>query len=171
MIDPQEGDYPPEMADKFLEHVMAYESAEEVRLFDVLRDGGLALPAPADLEGAAIREHLTCIVEALALLNVYLHCTDHLSDRELYAYLWSTALREPTVLLPQVPEFSYHLDLVGIGSEEDIETYLRYYADEQARRCWREEWPNDPMPAHEDPPYDRDRHLPQPHTAFPSGAA
>ena len=164
-------DCPPDVADKFLAHVMAYESAEAVCLFDVLRDGGLALPAPEDLDDATIGKHLARIVEALALLNVYLHCTDHLSDLELYAYLWSTALREPTVLLPQVPEFSYHIDLVGSGSREDFETYLRYYADEQARRSWREEWPNDPIPAHEDPPYDRDRHLPQPHTAFSSGAA
>ncbi len=164
-------DCPPEVADKFLAHVMAYESAEEVRLFDVPRGGGLALPASDDLDGAAIPTHLAQVVEALALLNVYLHSTDHLSDRQLYEYLWSTALREPTVLLPQVPEFCTHIDLVGSGSQEDIETYLRYYADEEARRRWREEWPNEPIPPHEDPPYDRDRHLPQPHTVFSSGTA
>jgi len=164
-------DCPSDVAEKFLAHVLAFESADPVRLFEVLRDSGVALPAPDDLDDAAIVEHLARVIEGLALLNVFLHSTNHLSDRELYTHLWSTALREPTVLLPQVPEFSHHIDLAGSGSPEDIQTYLRYYADDETRQRWRDEWPSDPMPPHQDPPHDRDRHLPQPRRGFSSGAA
>lgn len=52
---------------------------------------------------------------------------------------------------------------IRCGSEEDTTIYLRYYADEPWRQSWHQEWPNFPIPEHEDPPYDRDRHLPDPH--------
>ncbi len=47
------------------------------------------------------------------------------------------------------------------GSERDIHAWLKYYADEETRQRWAEDFPNDVVPPHEDPPYDRDRHLPQ----------
>lgn len=56
----------------------------------------------------------------------------------------------------------WFIDLVGSGSEEHIFLHLKHYADEEQRRIWLEDWPDDPMPDHEDPPYDRDRLLPQP---------
>jgi hypothetical protein len=39
---------------------------------------------------------------------------------------------------------------------------LKYYASEKYRAWWREDFPEYEIPAHEDPPYDRDRHLPVP---------
>jgi hypothetical protein len=39
---------------------------------------------------------------------------------------------------------------------------MKYYADEDWRRRFQEEFPDFQMPAHGDPPYDRDRLLPQP---------
>lgn len=47
------------------------------------------------------------------------------------------------------------------GSERDIPAWPKYYADEETRQCWAKDFPNDVVPPHEDPPYDRDRHLPQ----------
>jgi hypothetical protein len=38
---------------------------------------------------------------------------------------------------------------------------LKYYADEDARRDWLKDFPDYDMPVHENPPYDRDRDLPQ----------
>jgi hypothetical protein len=37
-----------------------------------------------------------------------------------------------------------------------------HYADEEFRRSCLADWPDDDMPAHEDPPHDRDRFLPVP---------
>jgi len=62
--------------------------------------------------------------------------------------------------MPFSGDSSYQIDLTSRGSEKDIGHYLRYYADEDTRRDWIKDWPNDVMPAHEVPPFDRDRHLP-----------
>jgi hypothetical protein len=38
---------------------------------------------------------------------------------------------------------------------------MKYYADEGTRRGWLADFPDDEMPPHEEPPYDRDRFLPR----------
>jgi len=53
------------------------------------------------------------------------------------------------------------IDLTGSGSEEDNQIYLKYYADAEHRIQWALDWPDDIIPDHENPPFDRDRHLPQ----------
>jgi hypothetical protein len=93
---------------------------------------------------------------------VFVEQTDHLSDRELYTHLWTDSLREETKAMPLAPNSAYHIQLLGSYSEEDMQLYLKYYADEAWRRQWHKDWPNDPIPPHEDPPYDRDRLLPKP---------
>ncbi len=52
------------------------------------------------------------------------------------------------------------IDFLSSGSDEDNELYLKYYADDDYRRRWRDDWPNDVIPPHVDPPYDRDGNLP-----------
>jgi hypothetical protein len=51
--------------------------------------------------------------------------------------------------------------MLGSGSEEDNQVYLKHYADDASRRHWQEDFPNDLIPAHEALPYDRDRLLPK----------
>jgi hypothetical protein len=152
-------DCPSEIEENFLKHVIAYEEAAEVPLFDTLLSSGISLPRPDELGEEQLAEKLWEVINALSLLKVYLDSTNHLSDRELYTKLWSDVLREPAVLMPDDPSFSSHLDMVGSGSEEDIALYLKYYADEDYRQYWAKQWPEDPIPPHEEPPFDRDRHL------------
>lgn len=61
-----------------------------------------------------------------------------------------------------------HYPLLSSGADEDTYLYLKYFADEDWRTDWLEQSPEYEMPAHEDPPYDRDRLLPQPTYGPPS---
>jgi hypothetical protein len=149
---------------QFMEHVAAFEDAEWTTNFDQLAQGGMALPAPEDLDDAQLNAKLWEVIRGLAMLRTFLYNTDHLSDRELYEELWHQVLREESPNMPINADSACHIDLVGSGSEQDNELYLRYYADEEDRRLWAQDWPNDALPEHETLPYDRDRHLPNRNT-------
>ncbi len=154
-------DDPKDLKEAFLDYVAAYESREPRPLLDVLAESGVVLPPPEELDDAQINAKLWEMIHALALVGAFLHNTDHLSDRELYTELWNEELREPTVLMPEDAAFACHVDMVGSGSPEHIHLYLKHYAEERERRSWRKQWPDDEIPDHEDPPYDRDRRLPR----------
>jgi hypothetical protein len=152
---------PADMEEEFLRHVLEYERAEPITLFRLLENAGVQIPPPTDLDDLALSTKLTEIIERLATLGAYLLHTNHLSDRALYEYLYNEGLREEAVLFPENPSYAYIIDLTGNGSEEDNQLYLKYYADEEHRKQWALDWPDDPMPDHENPPFDRDRTLPQ----------
>jgi hypothetical protein len=152
---------PPDMEEEFLRHVLEYETAAPISLITLLANAGLEVQAPEQLDKDTLRIKLKEIIERMASLGAYLLHTNHLSDRELYEYLYGDALREQVVLFPENPSYAYMIDLTGSGGDEDNQTYLKYYADEEHRRQWAHDWPDDPLPDHEDPPFDRDRFLPQ----------
>ena len=152
---------PADMEEEFLRHVLEYESAEPISLLRLLENSGLEVPPPDRFDDEQLAIKLKEIVERMASLGAYLLHTDHLSDRALYEYLYQDGLREEAVLFPENPSYAYMIDLTGSGSEEDNQTYLTYYADEEYRRQWTHDWPDDQLPDHEDPPFDRDRFLPQ----------
>ena len=152
---------PADMEEEFLRHVLEYENAEPISLLRLLENSGLEVPPPDRLDDSSVSIKLTEIVSRMATLGAYLLHTDHLSDRGLYEYLYHDGLREEAVLFPENPSYAYMIDLTGSGSEEDNQIYLKYYADEQYRRQWASDWPDDSIPDHENPPFDRDRFLPQ----------
>jgi len=152
---------PADMEEEFLRHVLEYETAEQISLLRLLENAGLEVPAPETLEDDVLKIKLKEIIDRMASVGAYVLHTNHLSDRDLYDYLYHDALREETVLFPENPSYAYMIDLTGSGGEDDNATYLKYYADEEYRRQWAHDWPDDPMPEHEEPPFDRDRFLPQ----------
>ncbi len=154
-------DDPKDLEEEFWDNVAAYDSEEPRPLSTVLTETGVTLPAPEELDDTRIAAKLWELINKLALLGTFLHNTNHLSDRELYETLWREELREPAVLLPGNASYSYHIDMVGSGSEEHMHLYMKYYAAEDERRSWLKEWPKDELPEHEDPPHDRDRRLPR----------
>ena len=154
-------DLPADVEEEFLRHVLEYETAEPISLFRMLENSGLELPSPESLGNVDVTTKLTETIERMASLGAYLLHTNHLSDLALYEYLYNDGLREEAVLFPENRGYAYMIDLTGSGSEEDNHVYLKYYADEQQRQQWALDWPDDTMPEHEDPPFDRDRHLPQ----------
>src|SRR5437773_11886976 len=115
---------------------------------------------PAELDDASLHTKLHEVICALATMLCFLEGTDHLSDRELYEWLWSDGLREETADMSAMPEGAWHTSPIGAGSEEDTAIWLKYYADEEDRQQrWHRNFPNDPIPEHEVLPFDRDRHL------------
>ena len=152
---------PADMEEEFLRHVLEYETAEAISLFRMLENSGMELPPPNELTDIDLTTKLKETIELMASLGAYIMHTNHLSDRALYEYLYDDGLREEAVLFPENPSYAYMIDLTGSGSEEDNQIYLKYYADEKHRRQWALDWPDDVIPAHEEPPFDRDKHLPQ----------
>ena len=152
---------PADMEEEFLRHVLEYEQAEPISLLQLLENSGLEIAPPDQLEHETLNAKLKEIIERMASMGAYLMHTDHLSDRALYEYLYHDGLREEAVLFPENPSYAYMIDLVGSGSEEDNQLYLKYYADEKYRKQWTTDWPDDHLPEREAPPFDRDRFLPQ----------
>lgn len=145
---------------KFMDYIDAFEDTQWVATFNLLLQYGMTLPSPEKLDDAQLSVKLWEVIHGLAMLRTFLYSTNHLNDRELYEILWHDVLREEGPIMPLDNDSALHIDLLGSGSETDIELYLRYYADEEERRRWAEDWPDDVIPPHETPPYDRDRHLP-----------
>lgn len=152
---------PLQIEEAFLEQALAYERAEFDTNFDRLVQRGVAMPPAAELDDASLSAKLAEIIHELGELRCFLHDTDHLSDRELYDWLWSSGLREESPDTSQLPGAAWHTSPIGACSDEDTAIWLKHYADEKQRGRWRHDFPDDPMPAHEPPPFDRDRHLPK----------
>ena len=156
-----DADMPADLEEEFLKHVLEYEHAEPITLFQLLVNSGFEIPVPHSLDDAELARTLKELAEKMASVGAYLTNTDHLSDRELYQYLFDDGLREEATLFPENDSYAYVIDLTGSGSDEDMQTFLKYYADDDFRERWGKDWPRDPMPPHEDPPFDRDSKLPK----------
>ena len=141
---------PADMEEEFLKHVLEYETAEPISLFRLLENSGLEIPAPETLDKDTLRTALKALIDRMASLGAYLLHTNHLSDRELYDYLYHDGLREEAVLFPENPRYAYMIDLTGSGSDEDNRIYLKYYADHEHRRQWAHDWPDDPIISHKE---------------------
>jgi hypothetical protein len=153
-------DLSPEEQSAFLRRVLAFDAGGTTTLTVELQEIGIDVPPPATLSDDALTQKLWEIINGLATLRVFLERTDHLSDRALYELLHGELLPEEMDELGTDEGSAWHLDILGGCSNEDLRLHLKYYADEKQRREWLADWPDYDMPAHEDPPYDRDRLLP-----------
>ena len=156
-------DLPPDVAEQFWRQVVEFESAPTTATNFQQLDAGVSLPNPADFSDAHLSSTLWQVIHGLARLRVFLKWTDHLSDKELYSILWHNVLQEEVRVLPADSQGNDHVDLPGADPENRL--YLKYYAGDKERAWWLEDFPDYEMPAHEDPPYDRDRQLPTPDLA------
>ena len=159
MVSGESDDMPPEMAEQFWEQVVEYERAPLTTDFAKLEERGVVMTPPEELDDGAVHAKLWEVINALAEMRVFLHFTNHMSDRELYERLWGDALRGERPDLPFSPDGAWHYDFMT-GSDEDIDASMKYSADEEERRVWMRQFPDYNMPDHEDPPYDRDMNLP-----------
>jgi len=153
---------PPDIEEQFLEQVLAYELAEQVQHTELLARDGVMLPPSDELDDDELALKLIEVIHTLGDRRIYLENTNHLNDRELYAYLVEEVLHEQMPDLPASYGMDYHLDMIGSGGDEDIALWMKYYADEDTRTRWVKEYPDMEIPPHVDPPFDRDRNLPKP---------
>jgi hypothetical protein len=82
-------------------------------------------------------------------------------QRRLYTWLWTDGLREETPDLSRLGG-AWHTSPSGSCTDQDIATFLKYYASQKERRRWKKDFPNDVLPPRCPLPYDRDRALPRP---------
>lgn len=153
-------DLPPEIERKFLESVLAFESAQEEPLIQHLRRRGFDPPSPSAVPPAEITPTLWKLIEAMAGLGIFLHHVDHLSDADLYEYLWREQLQEPIAIIEDDPG-AWHIDPTLSGSEESMRVWLTYYADDADRLNWTRDFPGEPLPERQPLPFQRDQLLPR----------
>ena len=144
---------------RFWNRLVAEEEGPFTTNFDQLVARGVTLPEPDAMDDTTLTAKLWEVIKHLAEIGVVLESTDHLSDRELYSRLWTDSLRDEVPDLEPDDDTTWHVDLVGCGSEEDVRLYLKYYADDDVRESWIADFPDYDMPPREKPPYDRDRQL------------
>jgi hypothetical protein len=160
MISGAFGQVSSELEEIFLTRVCELEKTPWDTNFDRLVQRGVAMTPPAELDDTSLHAKLHEVICALAAIHCFLENTDHLSDRELYEWLWTDGLREETPE-PQLGG-TWHMSPIGSCTDEDTAIFLKYYASEKERRRWQEEFVTDPLPPHCPLPYGRDRNLPRP---------
>jgi hypothetical protein len=109
-------------------------------------DGYLPPDNPSD-----VSTELCTLLDYLGSLNLMVEFADHLSDRELYAWL-SEQINAHIALIPGT---SLYFDVIGGGSDEDNEAYLTYYASDEEREQWKADFPNEKLPQRKRPLYNR----------------
>jgi len=154
-------DMPDEQALQFWSRVVAFEEGPFTTNFQQLTELGIDLPEPSSVTDDTLSATLWAVIHGLAQLRVCLEDTDHLSDRELYEWLWTDLLREEVPAAADEGAVGHAGPLMG-GSEEATAIYLRYYADDTFRQNWLRDFPDTPLPPQQEPPHDRDRLLPRP---------
>lgn len=157
--DDEAGGPPLEVELQFLEQVVGFETAAMTSWRKKLREAGYEMPPPESLDDEAVSLEVWQVIQRLSELHAYIDTTNHLSDRQLYERLYEQ-LDEPVEDMFPGPGSGYHLEMLASGDEEDDRIWLRYFADEQTRVEWRDEFGVD-LPPKEDPPYDRDRLMPK----------
>ena len=133
----------------------------QTTLMALLHDAGVDLPPPESLSDIQLTATLWIVINALADLGAFLSSTNHLNDRELYVLLWSKTLREDHPIVTEEFPMVTLIDILGGCSNDDIEIYLRYYADPEERERFAAMGP-DPIPEHQEVPFHRDHLLPRP---------
>ena len=151
----------PRLEEAFLTRILAFEKVPYETNFNRLVQSGVEMIPPAELDETNLHAKLNDVLCALAEVSCFLENTDHLSERELYTWLWVEALREETPDLSQLGG-AWHISPIGGCDEHDMAIFLKYYASEKERRQWQEEFPSGALPPRCPLPYNRARNLPRP---------
>ena len=117
-----------------------------------LTERGFKLIPSEDISDEDLKYTLTELIWALEGERVFVEDADHLTDRQLYEELLRLSDDRTFSLVDLEDDAACHWSLIDFGGEDN---WLRYYADEDDRRHFAEEFPDDPLPVSELPPYPR----------------
>jgi hypothetical protein len=126
-----------------------------------LAEENIPLLPPAEITDETLAPILWELLHNLSLRGFYVQHTDHLSDRELYAELSEQGLPDPAHLRGRNPRGGWFHDILGSWGDEEMQLWLRFYADDEERANHAREWPRDPIPPKEKPCASRDWRLPK----------
>lgn len=151
-----------EEEEALLENVIRFQNARESTHAKLLLEDGVELPAPDSFrDDEDVERKLWEVINTLACRRVYLHHTNHLSDRQLYELLWRQHLNEMTKDLAECPGSACHIDFLEECSDAERERFLVYFADEVEWEYRGHSLSDGRTARRFGPPYDRDRHLPK----------
>jgi len=144
------GEVPTEVENEYLASMLAWERAPVLPICQWFTPP-LTLPLPETLDDEALHDKLWEVVQLLYDKRIVLDFTDHLSDRQLYCLIYRDILPSPE---KKIDESQSYLHWDCSDASGDAETWLRYYADEDDRAHWAEEYGED-LPSSEEPPFPR----------------
>jgi hypothetical protein len=144
---------------EFFRQVIAWEKGPFITQRAWFERRGMTFALPEQLGGGRLEKELWRLIAALAEARVFLACTNHLSDAQLYNKLVHEVLDDEVPDLARSPNEGLHWDFSESDSADPL-VWLTYYATEDQRRDWLEEFPDIELPPRREPPFDRDRHLP-----------
>ena len=147
------------MSDAWKNYMDPFEDAPLSTPREIFARRGYHPVAPEAMDESLLPGRMWEMIYAMAACRFFLVHTDHLSDAELYDYLYHDWLDEPTADVPPEAGWNCHVDLSMEGGDD---VWLRYYADEVDRRGMLSEHPDYVLPPQEEPPYERDQWLPEP---------
>ncbi len=144
-------DLPTPVENEFLASMLAWERAPALPISQWF-EPELILPQPEELSDEALHKTLWETIEKLFTKRILLDFTDHLSDRALYCLICRDILQTQEKKV-DAPKNYLHWDCSDAGSDNDV--WLRYYASDDDRQAWADDFP-EPLPPREAPPYRRD---------------
>ena len=144
------GRMPLKVENEYLASMLAWERAPAIPIAQWV-DPPIELPNPDSLSDSDLHLFLWHVIERLYSVRIILECTDHLSDRQLYTLMYRDILPsyEKKVDLPRNYLHWRCLD------DSDVDTWLRYYANNSERSRWQEEVGKAFLPTKEEVPYPR----------------
>ena len=127
MISGSFGDVSPELEEIF---VRVRKGGAGNKNFNRLIQRRVEMIPPAELDDSNLHAKLQEVLQTLAEMRCFLHDTDHLSDRELYAWLWTDGLREETPDMAQLGG-AWHTSPIGSCTQEHIAVHLDVLCEQE----------------------------------------
>ena len=142
---------PTPMENEFLASMLAWERAPILPIAQWF-EPELRLPHPDGLTNGQLHDLLWSTIRKLHDRRIVLDFTDHLSDRELYCLIYRDILPCAEKKIDSLSNY-LHWDCADMGGDPTI--WLRYYASEEERLAWADDF-SDPLPPAEEPPHRRE---------------